>query len=191
MIKSVLIIEDDRFIGEMYVRSLELSGYSVEWAIDGNDGLVMARNKPYDLIIVDIMLPERKGDEILSALRGEEDLIPSTKVLIMTNFQQDEESRKAIENRADGYLIKADITPRKLLEIIKGMWFRLNKKRAGEVLFAFYSISTDFIISINIVRLKPIDLLGKIATQPTAIRISVPRQPSSWQLGKLGFVRSH
>ena len=175
MIKSVLIIEDDRFIGEMYVRSLELSGYSVEWAIDGNDGLVMARNKPYDLIIVDIMLPERKGDEILSALRGEEDLIPSTKVLIMTNFQQDEESRKAIENRADGYLIKADITPRKLLEIIKGMWFRLNKKRAGEVLFAFYSISTDFIISINIVRLKPTDLLGKIATQPTAIRISVPR----------------
>ena len=121
MIKSVLIIEDDRFIGEMYVRSLELSGYSVEWAIDGNDGLVMARNKPYDLIIVDIMLPERKGDEILSALRGEEDLIPSTKVLIMTNFQQDEESRKAIENRADGYLIKADITPRKQLEIIKGM----------------------------------------------------------------------
>ena len=121
MIKSVLIIEDDRFIGEMYVRSLELSGYAVEWAIDGNDGLVMARNKPYDLIIVDIMLPERKGDEILSALRGEEDLTPDTKVLIMTNFQQDEESRKAIENRADGYLIKADITPRKLLEIIKEM----------------------------------------------------------------------
>lgn len=121
MIKSVLIIEDDRFIGEMYVRSLELSGYAVEWAIDGNDGLVMARNKPYDLIIVDIMLPERKGDEILSALRGEEDLIPDTKVLIMTNFQQDEESRKAIENRADGYLIKADVTPRKLLEIIKEM----------------------------------------------------------------------
>lgn len=121
MIKTVLIIEDDRFIGEMYVRSLEMSGYEVDWAVDGNDGLVMARNKSYDLLIIDIMLPERKGDEILSALRGEDDLIPGTKVLIMTNFQQDEESRKAIENRADGYLIKADITPRKLLEIIEDM----------------------------------------------------------------------
>lgn len=121
MIKNVLVIEDDRFIGEMYVRSLQLAGYSVDWAVDGNDGLVMSRNKPYDLIIIDIMLPERKGDEILSSLRGEDDLIPETKVLIMTNFQQDEESRKAIENRADGYLIKADITPRKLLELIKNM----------------------------------------------------------------------
>lgn len=119
MIENILVIEDDRFIGEMYVRSLTLSGYAVDWAVDGNDGLVMARNKDYDLLIVDIMLPERKGDEILKSLRGSDDLIPNTKVLIMTNFQQDEESRKAIENHADGYLIKADITPRKLLEIIK------------------------------------------------------------------------
>ena len=48
MIKNILIIEDDRFIGEMYVRSLELASYNVDWAVDGNDGLVMARNKPYD-----------------------------------------------------------------------------------------------------------------------------------------------
>ena len=120
-IKTILCIEDDRFIGEMYVRSLELASYNVDWAVDGNDGLVIARNKPYDLLIVDIMLPERKGDEILKSLRGEEDLIPNTKVLVMTNFQQDEESRRALENKADGYLIKADITPRKLLEIIKSM----------------------------------------------------------------------
>ena len=121
MIKNILIIEDDRFIGEMYVRSLELASYNVDWAVDGNDGLLIARNKTYDLLIVDIMLPERKVDEILKSLRGEEDLIPNTKVLVMTNFQQDEESRRALENKADGYLIKADITPRKLLEIIKSM----------------------------------------------------------------------
>lgn len=121
MIKSILVIEDDRFIGEMYVRSLNLGNYDVDWAVDGNDGLVMARNKQYDLIILDLMLPERKGDEILESLRGEEDLIPNTKVLIMTNFQQDDESRKAIENNADGYLIKADITPKKLLEIIHSL----------------------------------------------------------------------
>jgi DNA-binding response OmpR family regulator len=48
MIKNILAIEDDRFIGEMYVRNLRNEGFDVDWAIDGNDGLVMARNKKYD-----------------------------------------------------------------------------------------------------------------------------------------------
>ncbi len=50
-IKTILCIEDDRFIGEMYVRSLERAGYTVTWMVDGNDGLVAARNQSYDLII--------------------------------------------------------------------------------------------------------------------------------------------
>ncbi|HEX6416647.1 MAG TPA: response regulator [Candidatus Saccharimonadales bacterium] len=118
-IKSILCIEDDRFIGEMYVRSLQKAGYDVDWMVDGNDGLVAARNKPYDLILLDIMLPERRGSEILEALRGsEEDLIPHSRVIVMTNFDQDEESRMAMQHNADAYLIKAEITPRKLLDII-------------------------------------------------------------------------
>lgn len=117
-IKSILCIEDDRFIGEMYVRSLRKAGYDIDWMVDGNDGLVAARNKQYDLILLDIMLPERKGSEILAALRGSEDFIPNTKVIVMTNFDQDEESRTAMQHNADAYLIKAEITPKKLLAII-------------------------------------------------------------------------
>jgi two-component system response regulator QseB len=118
-IKTILIIEDDRFIGEMYVRSLKKSGYDVDWMVDGNDGLIAARNKPYDLILLDVMLPERRGTEILEALRGgTEDLIPNTRVIVLTNFEQDDESRMAMEKRADGYLIKAEITPSKLLTVI-------------------------------------------------------------------------
>ena len=118
-IKTILIIEDDRFIGEMYVRSLKKAGYVVDWMVDGNDGLIAARNKPYDLILLDVMLPERRGTEILEALRGgTEDLIPNTRVVVLTNFEQDDESRMAMEKRADGYLIKAEITPSKLLTVI-------------------------------------------------------------------------
>ena len=80
-IKTILCIEDDRFIGEMYVRSLERAGYTVTWMVDGNDGLVAARNQPYDLIILDLMLPEQRGDQILDALRnGETDLVPNSKI---------------------------------------------------------------------------------------------------------------
>jgi len=118
-INTILIIEDDRFIGEMYVRSLKKAGYDIDWMVDGNDGLIAARNKAYDLILLDVMLPERRGTEILEALRGgKEDLIPHTKVIVLTNFEQDDESRMAMEKRADGYLIKAEITPSKLLAVI-------------------------------------------------------------------------
>ena len=119
-IKTILIIEDDRFIGEMYVRSLKKAGYDIDWMVDGNDGLIAARNKSYDLILLDVMLPERRGPEILEALRGgAEDLIPNSKVIVLTNFEQDDESRMAMEKRADGYLIKAEITPSKLLDVIQ------------------------------------------------------------------------
>ena len=119
MIKTILCVEDDRFIGEMYVRSLQKAGYDVTWVVDGNDGLVAARNQHFDLIILDLMLPEQRGDQILDALRNNDvDLIPDSKVLIMTNFEQDEASRNSVMSRVDGYLIKADITPRKLIEVI-------------------------------------------------------------------------
>ena len=118
-IKTILIVEDDRFIGEMYVRSLKKNGYDVDWMVDGNDGLIAARNKSYDLLLLDVMLPERRGSDILEALRGgSEDLIPHTRVIVLTNFEQDDESRLAMEKKADGYLIKAEITPSKLLAVI-------------------------------------------------------------------------
>lgn len=119
---TILIIEDDRFIGEMYVRSLRKEGYDVDWMVDGNDGLIAARNKEYDVLLLDVMLPERRGSEILDALRGNgEDLIPNTRVIILTNFEQDDESKAAMQRNADAYLIKAEITPRKLITIIQNL----------------------------------------------------------------------
>lgn len=117
--QRVLCIEDDRFIGEMYVRALNQAGYQVDWVLSGNDGLAAAKSKDYDYILLDIMLPEKKGNEVIEELRGEKDLIPNAKVLILTNFDEDDKAREALQQKVEAYLIKADITPRKLLEIIK------------------------------------------------------------------------
>ena len=106
----------------MYIRSLQKAGYDVTWVVDGNDGLVAARNQNFDLIILDLMLPEQRGDQILDALRNNNvDLVPNSKILIMTNFEQDEASRRSVMSRVDGYLIKADITPRNLIDVVKQM----------------------------------------------------------------------
>ena len=118
-IKTILVVEDDRFIGEMYVRSLKKEGYEVDWVVTGTDGYTSATSKTYDLILLDIMLPGAQGSDVLAQLRGGEDKIPNSRVIVLTNFEQDDESRMAMQAKADGYLIKAEITPRKLLEIIK------------------------------------------------------------------------
>lgn len=119
-IKTILVVEDDRFIGEMYVRSLKAEGYEVDWVVDGHDGLVAARNKPFDLILLDIMLPEMRGVEILDELRGKgTDQVPSSRIIVLTNFDQDDETKQEMQKHVDAYLIKADITPHRLLDIIR------------------------------------------------------------------------
>lgn len=120
-IKTILCIEDDLFIGEMYARSLRKAGYEVTLMTSGNAGLNAAISNTYDLILLDILLPEKHGTEILQTLRGDKDLVPNSRILVLTNFSQDDESRLAMQNKADGYLIKADITPRKLIEIIESL----------------------------------------------------------------------
>lgn len=122
-INSVLVIEDDRFIGEMYVRSLKNNGYTVDWVTTGREGFAAASIRVYDLILLDIMLPEQTGIEVLNSLRNSPkgDLVEKSRIIVLTNYDQDDESREAMEAEADGYLIKADITPRKLLDIIAQM----------------------------------------------------------------------
>ena len=55
----------------------------------------------------------------MNELRGEKDLIPNTKVIVLTNFDQEDQARVATQAKVEAYLTKADITPRKLLETIK------------------------------------------------------------------------
>ncbi|HSX28890.1 MAG TPA: response regulator [Candidatus Saccharimonadales bacterium] len=121
--KTILIIEDDRFISEMYARSLRHAGYAVDVAVTGQDGINAALQKRYDVILLDIMLPEKQGKEVLQELKSyNAPTLTDTRIIIMTNFDQDELSRSLMQSQADGYLIKADITPRKLVDIINSLF---------------------------------------------------------------------
>ena len=120
-VKTILLIEDDPFISDMYSRSLRKAGYLVDHLTSGDEGVKAAQAKQYDVILLDILLPEKQGGEVLKILRGDQDLVPNSRIIVLTNFSQDDESRQAMQSKADGYLIKADITPRKLIEIIQSL----------------------------------------------------------------------
>jgi len=120
-LKTILCIEDDHFISELYARALRKAGFTVETTISGKDGLDMALKNQYDVILLDIMTPDMTGIQVLQELRGNGDKLPETYILITTNLEQTGELRKQIERSADGYLIKAEITPSKLVDLIKSL----------------------------------------------------------------------
>jgi DNA-binding response OmpR family regulator len=117
---KILFIEDDFFIADMYVRALKKAGHDVEVISDGAEALNKAKESVYDVILLDIMLPEKTGVEILEELRGPKgDGLPLSKIIVTTNFDEPEEDRARLEKMADGYLIKADVTPSKLVELVE------------------------------------------------------------------------
>ena len=116
---SVLCIEDDHFIADMYVHSLRKAGYSVDVIANGQEALEQAQRQVYDVILLDIMLPDKSGVEILETLRKEDGSgLPLTKIIVTTNFDEPADDRAHLEKLADGYLIKADVTPSKLVELV-------------------------------------------------------------------------
>lgn len=118
--KTILCIEDDHFISEMYSRSLRNAGYEVTEVDSGGDAVDVARSKPYDLILLDLWIPEKNGIEVLKELRGEDGKgLPKTKIIITTNYAQDDQSKAALEAKADGYFIKAELAPKELLNVVE------------------------------------------------------------------------
>ena len=126
--KSILIVEDEHFISELYDRALQKAGHKVTIAMSGTDGLQAALKQNFDLVLLDILVPGISGIEVLEKIR-ENDKVTNThtKVIITTNLDQDEPTREKLERTADGYLVKAEITPNELANVVDEI-FADNKK---------------------------------------------------------------
>lgn len=117
---SILLIEDEKFISELYTRALERAGFSVTSEMDGEKALFEAVNNNYDVILLDIMLPTMNGVDLLYKMKDRNVQPPMrSKNIITTNLDQKEEIRAKIESMADGYLIKAEITPKELVNYVQ------------------------------------------------------------------------
>jgi DNA-binding response OmpR family regulator len=117
--KKVLCIEDEHFISELYVRALTRAGYDVTVEVDGRQGLELAKSNAFDIILLDLMIPSITGIEILRRLRNSAETPKlDAKIIITTNLEQREDIRADIEQQADGYLVKAEITPRELVDFL-------------------------------------------------------------------------
>jgi len=99
---SILVIEDDPKTGDYLKKGLRESGYAVDLARTGTDGLHMALEQPYDLVVLDVMLPGLDGWQIMTALRAKRDL----PVIFLTARDHLNDRIRGLELGADDYLVK-------------------------------------------------------------------------------------
>lgn len=114
----IAIIEDDQTISQMYRFKFEGEGYEVETADNGKLGLELAEHMKPDIILLDLMMPEMTGDEMLAKLRA----TPwgkSIKVIILTNMGEQEIPEAVRKLGVEAVILKADMTPRQVAELVK------------------------------------------------------------------------
>ena len=99
----ILVVEDDRKIASFIVNGLKQSGFAVDHCADGEEGLFMARNTPFDAAVVDVMLPKLDGLSLVQTLRRENVQIP---VLILSAKATVDDRVKGLQAGGDDYLVK-------------------------------------------------------------------------------------
>jgi DNA-binding response OmpR family regulator len=122
----VLIVEDDRKLAEFVMRGLRAERFAVDHAADGREGHSFLNTYPYDLLILDLMLPQLSGTELLRSARGSH---PSLPILVLTARDATEDKVRQFEAGADDYLTKPfDFA--ELLVRIKALLRRMPVERA-------------------------------------------------------------
>ncbi len=125
--KKILIVEDETFIADLYSRQLTNEGFAVSVANDGVSGLKTLEGQPFDLLLLDIMLPGMNGLELLKEWKSKNPGKP-LQVLLLTNLGQDAVIKEGFALGASGYLIKASYTPAQIVTEVKNA---LAGKQAG------------------------------------------------------------
>jgi DNA-binding response OmpR family regulator len=115
---KVAIIEDDAAISQMYRIKFEAEGYTVETAENGLLGLELAKSMKPDIILLDLMMPEMGGLEMLTELR-KTDWGKSIKVVILTNMGEQEVPDGIKDLGVCAFILKADMTPKQVAEVVK------------------------------------------------------------------------
>jgi CheY-like chemotaxis protein len=117
---KILIVEDDALISQMYHKIFDFEKYKVLLAINGQEGLTLAQEEKPSIILLDVMMPELNGLEVLDKLKA--DL--ATKdipVVMLTNLDDPKDAQAALQKGAVKYIVKSDYTPKQVAEMVDGI----------------------------------------------------------------------
>ena len=113
--KNILVVDDDKSILRTFTRILQKSGYEIDVAETGREAVDKAENQHYDLVLVDIRLPDMDGTDLLAKLKKQ---LQNTVKIMITGFPSLETGVKALDEGADAYLVKP-VKPQELLLLLE------------------------------------------------------------------------
>lgn len=120
--RKILIAEDDFFIRDIYSKVFSLSGYEVQVAVDGVDALEKINAQPYDMVLLDIMMPRMTGIDVLKNVRSLETPAKAIPIFIITNLGQQNVIEEAFKLGMDGYILKSQVTPQQIVDEINNFF---------------------------------------------------------------------
>ena len=112
---KILVVDDDDSLLESMVHILESEGYLVDAARSGFEAEMKLKNRAYNLVLLDIKLPDTTGVDLLSKINK---YTPRTKKIVLTGFPDTETAIRSVNEKADAYLVKP-FDPDKLIQVIK------------------------------------------------------------------------
>lgn len=118
--KKILLVEDEDFIRDLYVRQLTKAGFQVKSAADGQTGLTIVNSENFDLLLLDIMLPGINGLQLLREFKSQHPTSPMITILL-TNLGQEAVIKEGFELGAQAYLIKASYTPDQVVNEVRNV----------------------------------------------------------------------
>lgn len=116
--KKILIAEDDFFIRDAYKEIFEANDFEVQAAFDGEDALTKIKSQPFDMILLDIMMPKLKGIEVLVQTRNIETPNKTAPVFFITNVTEQDIIDEAFKAGMDGYIVKSQFNPQQIVDEI-------------------------------------------------------------------------
>ena len=116
--KQIPLVEDDPFLRDIYSKKLEKAGFVVVNVNNGEQALKVLKGAVFDLVLLDIVMPNIDGWEVLEKIKCPEAEV-KTKVIVFSNLGQKSEVEKGLSLGADKYLIKSSYTPSEVVEEVK------------------------------------------------------------------------
>ena len=135
---KILIIEDDMTINGLLASIIEKSGYAADSAYNGTDGLAMGLHENYSLILLDLMLPEKSGEDIMKELRR----VSTTPIIVLSAKGETHNRVELLRLGADDFIIKPFNIDEVLLRI-QAVLRRIGQQESREIIFHELMIKTD------------------------------------------------
>lgn len=114
---KILYVEDDQFISEIYMRKFEEAGFEVKNAVTGKEVLRDLKNDLYDLVLLDLVIPEMSGMDVLRELKENPDYKGvNTNIVVFSNLSSEEDRKQCLDFGADGFISKTELSPSGVVE---------------------------------------------------------------------------